>query len=47
MSLFSKQQLSALADVEQDMACRETVDGDYPKKLIERLLPLLDDSSVS
>ncbi|RKP27520.1 Sec1-like protein, partial [Syncephalis pseudoplumigaleata] len=47
MSLFNKQNLPAIGEVEQDMACKETSDGEYPKNLVERLLPLLDDSAIT
>ncbi|KAI8053210.1 Sec1-like protein [Syncephalis plumigaleata] len=47
MSLFNKQKLPAIGEVEQDMACKETSEGEYPKNLVERLLPLLDDSSIT
>ncbi|RKP09734.1 Sec1-like protein [Thamnocephalis sphaerospora] len=47
MNLFERQKLPMIGEVEQDMACRETPEGEYPKKLVERLLPLLDDSTIS
>jgi syntaxin-binding protein 1 len=46
MNIFEKEKLAAIGEVEQNMACRQTAEGEYPKKLVKDLLPLLDDSSI-
>ncbi|KAI8450531.1 Sec1-like protein [Phakopsora pachyrhizi] len=47
MELFEKQQLSAVASVEQCCATGMTAEGRNPKSLVEEMVPLLDDRSVS
>ncbi|KDQ12984.1 hypothetical protein BOTBODRAFT_133850 [Botryobasidium botryosum FD-172 SS1] len=47
MNLFEKKKLSAIGNVEQNCATGLTADGKTPKTLVEEMVPLLDDPSVS
>ncbi|POY70532.1 hypothetical protein BMF94_6446 [Rhodotorula taiwanensis] len=47
MSLFDKKKLPATANVEQCCATGVTPEGKSPKTLVEEMVPLLDDRSVS
>ncbi|EST04560.1 Sec1-like protein [Kalmanozyma brasiliensis GHG001] len=47
MNKFEKSTLSAQAMVEQNCATRLTPDGAKPRTLVEEMVPLLDDRSVS
>ncbi|KAN0061373.1 syntaxin binding protein 1 [Thecaphora frezii] len=47
MNYFEKSKLSAQAMVEQNCATRLTAEGQKPRTLVEEMVPLLDDRSVS
>ncbi|KAF8317774.1 Sec1-like snare protein [Cantharellus anzutake] len=47
MDIFEKRDLKKIANVEQQCATGETVEGKTPKKLVEEMVPLLYDPQVS
>ncbi|KAI9226938.1 MAG: Sec1-like protein [Piptocephalis tieghemiana] len=47
MDVFERRKLGVIGSVEQDLACRETPEGKTPRKVLNDLVPLLDDESLS
>ncbi|KAI8582924.1 hypothetical protein K450DRAFT_225491 [Umbelopsis ramanniana AG] len=47
MSVFEKQKLNSVGNLEQNMATGETPNGDMPKTIVLDMVPLLDDPYVS
>ncbi|KAH8551198.1 Sec1-like protein [Umbelopsis sp. PMI_123] len=47
MSVFEKQKLNSVGNLEQSMATGETPTGDMPKTIVLDMVPLLDDPYVS
>ncbi|CAO3658545.1 unnamed protein product [Umbelopsis ramanniana] len=47
MSVFEKQKLNSVGNLEQNMATGETPSGDMPKTIVLDMVPLLDDPYVS
>ncbi|MBW0462688.1 hypothetical protein O181_002403 [Austropuccinia psidii MF-1] len=47
MELFEKRQLAAVASVEQCCSTGMTAEGRTPKSIVEEMVPLLDDRTLS